>query len=103
MRRHQFVRHCDQQRSDAHRELSAGHHGAVVLVAGVAHAHPHVWITFKSELLYAPDGTLTGIHHLWTFDDMFSTFATHGAQSAPSFGQTAAGGGCCGGGCGCGH
>jgi putative FmdB family regulatory protein len=33
----------------------------------------------------------------------FSTFATHGAQSAPSFGQTAAGGGCCGGGCGCGH
>jgi putative FmdB family regulatory protein len=33
----------------------------------------------------------------------FSTFATHGAQSTPSFGQTAAGGGCCGGGCGCGH
>ena len=51
---------------------------AIVLVAGVAHAHPHVWITFKSELLYASDGTLTGIHHLWTFDDMFSTFATQG-------------------------
>ena len=33
----------------------------------------------------------------------FSVFATHGAQSAPSFGQTAAGGGCCGGSCGCGH
>ena len=33
----------------------------------------------------------------------FSVFATHGAQSMPSFGQTAAGGGCCGGSCGCGH
>jgi putative FmdB family regulatory protein len=32
----------------------------------------------------------------------FSVFATHGASSAPSFGQTAAGGGCCGGSCGCG-
>jgi len=33
-----------------------------------------------------------------------SVFATHGAASTPSFGQTAAGGGgCCGGSCGCGH
>jgi len=32
----------------------------------------------------------------------FSTFAVVGAQSQPSFGQTAAGGGCCGGSCGCG-
>jgi putative FmdB family regulatory protein len=33
----------------------------------------------------------------------FSVFATQGTESAPSFGQTAAGGGCCGGSCGCGH
>ena len=26
-----------------------------------AAAHPHVWITAKSQLLYAPDGTLTGV------------------------------------------
>jgi len=32
----------------------------------------------------------------------FSVFATHGGESQPSFGQTAAGGGCCGGSCGCG-
>ena len=31
-----------------------------------------------------------------------STFAVIGASSQPSFGQTAAGGGCCGGSCGCG-
>ncbi len=41
-------------------------------------AHPHVWVTIKSELVYAPDGTVTGVHHAWTFDDMFSTFATQG-------------------------
>jgi putative FmdB family regulatory protein len=32
-----------------------------------------------------------------------SVFAAHGTSSQPSFGQTAAGGGCCGGGCGCSH
>ncbi len=32
-----------------------------------------------------------------------SVFAAHGTSSQPSFGQTAAGGGCCGGSCGCSH
>jgi len=32
-----------------------------------------------------------------------SVFAAHGTAAAPSFGQSAAGGGCCGGSCGCGH
>jgi ABC-type uncharacterized transport system substrate-binding protein len=43
-----------------------------------ASAHPHVWVTMKSEIVYAADGTATGIRHAWTFDDMFSTFATQG-------------------------
>lgn len=34
-----------------------------------------------SMVLYAPDGTVTGIRHAWTFDDMFSTFATQGLDS----------------------
>ena len=41
------------------------------LAAGEASAHPHVWITATSELLYAADGTITGVRHAWTFDDMF--------------------------------
>jgi putative FmdB family regulatory protein len=36
-------------------------------------------------------------------EKQFSVFATHGAGEQPSFGQTSAGGGCCGGSCGCGH
>lgn len=47
-------------------------------VAERAQAHPHVWATMNEELLYAPDGSVTGIRHAWTFDDMFSAFATQG-------------------------
>src|ERR1700752_1944952 len=52
-----------------------------VFAATAARAHPHVWVTMKSELVYAPDGRVTGVRHPWTFDDMFSTFATQGLAS----------------------
>src|SRR5512139_3878821 len=52
-----------------------------IAVTGLAHAHPHVWVTMKSEVVYAPDGTITGVRHAWSFDDMFSTFATQGLES----------------------
>jgi ABC-type uncharacterized transport system substrate-binding protein len=48
------------------------------LIAATAQAHPHVWVTMKTELLYAPDGSVTAVRHAWTFDDMFSAFATMG-------------------------
>jgi len=47
----------------------------------IANAHPHVWITATSELIYAADGTVTGVRHAWTFDDMFSTYALQGMES----------------------
>jgi ABC-type uncharacterized transport system substrate-binding protein len=47
-------------------------------LSGVALAHPHVWVVMTSELAFAPDGAVTGVRHAWTFDDMFSTFATQG-------------------------
>lgn len=55
--------------------------GALVLGAGAAQAHPHVWITSSSELIYVPDGSITGVRHAWTFDDMFSTYAVQGLES----------------------
>jgi ABC-type uncharacterized transport system substrate-binding protein len=50
------------------------------LVAGTASAfaHPHVWVRMHSDLLYAADGSMTAVRHSWTFDDMFSAFATMG-------------------------
>ena len=50
------------------------------LVAPVAQAHPHVWITSISEVMYAPDGSVTGVRHAWTFDDMFSSYAIQGIE-----------------------
>jgi ABC-type uncharacterized transport system substrate-binding protein len=52
-----------------------------LFAASPAQAHPHVWVTMKSELVYAPDGSVTGVRHAWTFDDMFSVFATQGLES----------------------
>jgi len=50
------------------------------VLTGGADAHPHVWVTMTEELLYAPDGSVTGVRHAWTFDDMFSAFATQGIE-----------------------
>src|SRR5216684_151588 len=55
--------------------------GSCALGAGAAQAHPHVWITATSELIYAPDGSITGVRHAWTFDDMFATYALQGLET----------------------
>jgi ABC-type uncharacterized transport system substrate-binding protein len=47
-----------------------------------ADAHPHVWVTFHSEVMYSADGTFTGVRHAWTFDDMFSAYALQGIAHA---------------------
>jgi ABC-type uncharacterized transport system substrate-binding protein len=47
-------------------------------LAGAASAHPHVWVTLKSDLVFAPDGKVAAVRHAWTFDEMFSVFAAQG-------------------------
>ena len=53
----------------------------LVLASVSASAHPHVWVTMTEELLYAADGSITGVRHAWTFDDMFSTYALQGLET----------------------
>ena len=55
--------------------------GILASGARTAEAHPHVWITAVSHLIYAPDGSITGVRHAWTFDDMFSTYALQGIET----------------------
>ncbi|HYS88604.1 MAG TPA: DUF1007 family protein [Bradyrhizobium sp.] len=55
--------------------------GVPAFGVNTAQAHPHVWITATSELIYAPDGAITGVRHAWTFDDMFSTYALQGIET----------------------
>jgi ABC-type uncharacterized transport system substrate-binding protein len=54
---------------------------ALAFAAPAAHAHPHVYVTMKSEIVYDASGRMTGIRHHWTFDDMFSSYATQGLES----------------------
>jgi ABC-type uncharacterized transport system substrate-binding protein len=51
---------------------------AALTLGPPALAHPHVWVTAKAEVLYAPDGKVTGIRHAWTFDKGYSAFLTQG-------------------------
>ncbi len=53
---------------------------AVITLAFVspALAHPHVWVTVTSQIVYGPDGAATGVRHAWKFDDMYSAFAPEG-------------------------
>jgi ABC-type uncharacterized transport system substrate-binding protein len=55
--------------------------GILALGASAAQAHPHVWITASSELVYAPDGSISGVRHAWTFDDMYSTYVLQGIET----------------------
>jgi ABC-type uncharacterized transport system substrate-binding protein len=61
--------------------------GLFILIAGVAfgassaEAHPHVWITARSEVVYGTDGAMTGVRHAWTFDEMFTTYALQGIKT----------------------
>ena len=57
---------------------------------GAAQAHPHVWVIVKSDVVYAPDGSATAVRHHWTFDEMFSTFATQGMDTKKAGGLTRA-------------
>ncbi|HEY1945090.1 MAG TPA: DUF1007 family protein [Roseiarcus sp.] len=41
-------------------------------------AHPHVWVTVRSEIAFSPDGKVTAVTHDWVFDEMYSSFATQG-------------------------
>lgn len=44
-------------------------------------AHPHVWVTVTTEVVFSPDSTVAAVRHHWSFDEMFSTFATQGLDS----------------------
>ena len=48
-----------------------------VFTASEAMAHPHVWVTVKSEIVMDAS-SVSAIKHVWTFDEAFSAFAVQG-------------------------
>src|SRR4051812_14876067 len=51
---------------------------AAVLLASAASSHPHVWVTAKAEIMFQPNGKVTGIRHSWTFDEAYTAYVTQG-------------------------
>ena len=49
-----------------------------LLCASPAAAHPHVWVTVGSEVIFSRDGKITGLRHTWIFDEMYSAYAVQG-------------------------
>jgi ABC-type uncharacterized transport system substrate-binding protein len=41
-------------------------------------AHPHVWITARSDVIFNEAGLIKAIRNTWVFDEMYSAFATEG-------------------------
>ena len=49
-----------------------------LVAAAPASAHPHVWVTVKSEIAFTREGKVSAVIHDWVFDEMYSSFATQG-------------------------
>jgi len=51
---------------------------ALALVSSHAIAHPHVWVTVRTQIVFDDHGKVSGLVHDWVFDEMYSSFATQG-------------------------
>src|SRR5262245_33802376 len=47
------------------------------VLVGSAAAHPHVWITVETTLMY-DKGSFSGLRHKWTFDQYYTAMAIEG-------------------------
>jgi ABC-type uncharacterized transport system substrate-binding protein len=54
--------------------------GVLAAVSRPASAHPHVWVTVETTVLYE-GGKVTGLRHKWTFDDMYTAMAIEGLDA----------------------
>lgn len=52
--------------------------GAPLLMATNAAAHPHVWVTLETEIVYDDAKAITGLKQKWTFDEFYTAFAIQG-------------------------
>src|SRR5260370_16827297 len=43
-----------------------------------SHAHPHIWVTMKCQIIFGADGSIVGVRHAWSFDEMSSAYITLG-------------------------
>ncbi len=52
-----------------------------LLLAGQASAHPHIWITMRSDVVFNDRAEVSGIAVEWTFDDGYAQIALDGLDT----------------------
>ena len=52
-----------------------------LLAGGAAHAHPHVWIDSKSDVIFDDAGRIVAIGHEWTMDEAYTSMAIDGLDA----------------------
>lgn len=55
----------------------------LLLLAGQASAHPHVWADMRSQLVIGDDGTIQGVRVQWTTDKNYALDALDGFKPGP--------------------
>lgn len=53
---------------------------AMTAWANPAAAHPHVWVSVETTVVYTA-GTISGFQHRWTFDELYTTMAIQGLDT----------------------
>ena len=53
----------------------------LAMLSDSGQAHPHVWVTTRTELVFDAQGRLTHLRHLWEFDEAYSAFAVMGLDT----------------------
>jgi ABC-type uncharacterized transport system substrate-binding protein len=62
-------------------KLGAAILAVLLLSAGIASGHPHVWVDVETGIETGPAHEITGFQHKWTFDEMYSAFAVDGLDT----------------------
>lgn len=52
----------------------------VLALTAPAAAHPHVWVTVETTVLF-DKGSITGFRHKWTFDEFYTAMAVQGLDT----------------------
>ena len=51
---------------------------ALLSMAGPASAHPHVFVSARTEIIYGANAMVTALKHVWSFDEAYSAYITQG-------------------------
>ncbi|MEO8650700.1 MAG: DUF1007 family protein [Hyphomicrobiaceae bacterium] len=54
--------------------------GSALLGGAPAEAHPHVWVTTETTVLFE-NGTIVGLRHKWSFDEYYTSMALEGLDT----------------------